>query len=609
MIAATQRPAEELDLDVWADLSQSAAIAKRFTGDPDAALSAARLALGYRNVAVQRNALRLIEAAFAKKAPLKAGHPALAALDSACVDGRPLVMWEAMAAGRRLQKKKEHDLSAPYPGLVDGRRSDTAIWAWVWGGPGSLSYMRMRTRDSMTPDQYRVLVAESSVPERELLAGLEAKRRKPKQGDADYDADLSKPVFTDEELETSLGKRVFHFHNWYPCKWEIFEGRNFVRMASRDRTPSEDAWVWQVEFVERLLNFQREWRGPLAYGTPVMGLQRLQGPRGKVLKELCADLENRDGDDAASNAARFFARFVEDPLLLDAVQKGLASPKRQARVRASATAAVLGDEGSLERAKAAMKSAGAQAIDHVWALGFLGDRRGLDLVWQIAEAANTPDQALLAAAMFDEVSAGWEGRIAANPKWAANEAVRYALCARWSGRELDGLLRIVELASTAGLDEAVLKRFALTKSQRWSFTWQETEFKAQGFVRGADGTWARDPALPPLTPEEFEKVKDSYEWRQVAAANRYFGPHPTPLEYGSTRADWTGALMRHFAKQVANGSLGMEGRALALRRLAIVAGEDAAERCDAALAAVPAAEAKAIRALAPPEKRKGGKKK
>ncbi len=99
----------------WADLSRTGEATEALRADPQGPVEVARRHLAYRNVAVRRNAVRALEGVYSEEAPLPPSHEAIAALASAFTDPRPLVMFEAMEAARRLRGLDANDPEEPYP--------------------------------------------------------------------------------------------------------------------------------------------------------------------------------------------------------------------------------------------------------------------------------------------------------------------------------------------------------------------------------------------------------------------------------------------------------------------------------------------------------------
>lgn len=511
-------------LAIWGDASIGAALARRFEGRPDEAVAVAGPALSMGNVVVRRNAVRVLDRALAALAPVSADHPGMKLLESAFLDGRPLVAHEAQSTWRRLRGLPHPDLDAPYPGA---------------------------TTEDYTAAHRETLPA---IAQRDLVRNARYRAH-----------DSSVPI------------------------WKYW------KMPPSEWTKAEAAYRWIEEFVT-LRQYYR-----IAQGAS----ERFATPRGQTLEEIRMTLAK--GKPADQEFCLEFLWLVEDPAAVRWVRPLLFAEKDGVRRRAIVAAGILGDPAVIAMAQRAINEGSKDAPWAVWALAFLGDARAFQILWRAFAEGVKAGQVLDVLPMFGELAAPVLDKIAADPKAATPKEVRALLLALYPGREMDALLYMANTAPPPKGEEAVLRPFAITKKRKEEWAKFAESLAHPGFARQPDGTWLRvrdtpvDPGLAAM-----QRGLPAFQWMERENARR--ARRIIELTQESDLDDWTEAVLRRLYDDIHDGKRTDAERAAAVRRLAIVAGEDEEERLKWALVALQAGEAERLSELAfPKKKRKGAK--
>jgi hypothetical protein len=510
-------------LRIWCDLSVGGLLAHSFDGKPEQALAHAERALAMQNVAARRNAVRVIEGAFLAQAPLPAGHPALALLERARNDARPLVMFEAEAAANRLQGRPAHDTSAPYVALPK--------WPPVVPAPA---------------------VAATALGARAVAQMARVGYNRPTPGLRNY-----------KEMPPA---------QWNPAEVAFY---HLVRYHEWSQTWPDWEQVTNVELPRREMLSQFE--------------RQLSGKTELVNKSL----------DCLS--------FLEDPTAAPAVRPLVRADKDATRRRALVTLAVLGDPAALVAAEGFLEGNARDQRIAAWALGFLGDIRGWDILMKRMEERKLIEAVIDVLPLFGEVGATVLDRAASDPNLLPGVKMRQMLVRNYPGRELDALLYMVSRAQDPKGEAALLRPFAVTKKRAKQRQEMAEAAQKAGYRQNAAGLWEAVGDAKPVHEQASPGAKWSHPWFiWMQVENRRLIAPGSPLTPESEVEDWCDKLAQRLTLDVRNAQTLEEWRAKALRWLHVVGGDDGEARVTTALSTISTVEAERIRGLAfPTKKRKG----
>lgn len=557
------QPSHVVTPDMWSDLSRAEEIAGAFAHDAQQGLDHCEAALKASNVAIRRNGLRVMERLLQEEAPLALDDARAFPIEWTRFDGRPLLMFEAEAALRRLRAKGGDDLDNPYGGLPQNPDEVDNLTRIVWeqGDEGSLRALL---------NLHRFL--------REAKKRHGWTRPVPPSGFAGgFDA---------AGWASALGQRTLAHARMPFSGRQDYGGRDFAKVAPMDRTPAEESYLW-LRREEEQKKLEPFWG---------FDYELVWGPRRRVTESLGRQLPHTS---TASHQEAFSAlRFLEDPLLLPGVFELASSKSDAARRKAIVALGLLGDDRLLQTAARCLETQSRDLRACIWGLGYLGDSRGYEMLWRMVEERLSPSRALEVMGMFGELGAAGAHRLFAKPSLFKFEGARRSLFYLAAGNEIGALVGAMDSVKPDVAKQA-LRPFSMTAKRIRDLEWASSSFEEGGLVRDPNGVWIWNPVGPSLSAEEHaQAVRSTSWWEYVQAINEINAPDHLPLSPGSSINAWTGEIRRHLEATIRRGEGTVQERGRALDRLRKLAGPLAKAWEQRALAPLPEAEAGRIRTAA-----------